>query len=109
MVLKTLVELAGIASEASLLVFDYMDADAFDPARAGKRIRLMQNIARMVGEPMKTGFDPRALSGDLERVGLLLLENLGPAEIEALYFQNRGDEYHAFEHVHFAKAMIKTA
>jgi hypothetical protein len=36
----------------------------------------------------------------------LLEENLSPVEIEARYFQGRYDQYHAFEHVHFARAVV---
>jgi hypothetical protein len=56
---------------------------------------------------MKTGFAPELLSGDLERIGLRLQENLSPVDIEALYFHNRADAYHACEHVYFAKASVK--
>jgi methyltransferase (TIGR00027 family) len=105
-VFATLRAIADLAPEGSQVVFDYMDADAFEPEKAGKRVRLMQNIASMVGEPMKSGFDPQTLAGDLESLGFRLVENLGPEEIEARYFQNRTDHYHAFEHVHFARATI---
>jgi hypothetical protein len=36
----------------------------------------------------------------------LLEENLSPVEIEARYFQGRYDQYHAFERVHFARAVV---
>ena len=66
----------------------------------------MQAIARQVGEPMQAGFDPIELAAELDRAGFRLEEDLGPAEIENRYFQHRADEYHAFEHVHFARATV---
>ncbi|HTP08443.1 MAG TPA: SAM-dependent methyltransferase [Anaerolineae bacterium] len=105
-VLETLREVAASATAGSEIVFDYMEADAFVPERAARRIQLMQTIARQVGEPMQSGFDPRALAAELDRVGFQLAEDLDPAAIEARYFPNRSDEYHAFEQVHFARAMI---
>jgi methyltransferase (TIGR00027 family) len=105
-ILATLRAVAAMAPAGSTLVFDYMDADAFRPERAAKRIQLMQSIARQVGEPMQTGFDPATLAEELNHAGLRLKEDLGPAEIEARYFQQRTDEYHAFEHVHFARAVV---
>lgn len=102
----TLRSLAGLAPRGSALVFDYIDADAFLPAKAGPRIRLMQSIAAQVGEPIKTGFDPAGLAGELRAAGFELLENLSPAQIEARYFQGRADRYHAFEHFHFARAAV---
>jgi methyltransferase (TIGR00027 family) len=107
-VFATLQAIAGIAARGSAIVFDYMDADAFIPERAGKRIQLMQWIAGQVGEPMKAGFDPQTLAIDLAGQGFHLEENLAPAEIEQRYFQGRADRYHAFEHVHFARAVLYT-
>ncbi len=105
-VLAALQAIAGLAAPGSQVVFDYMDALAFSPESAGKRIQRMQGIAKMVGEPMQTGFDPLSLGGELQDCGLRLAENLGPDQIEARYFQNRSDGYHAFEQVHFARAIV---
>ena len=110
-VFDTLQGIASIAARGSTLVFDYMDADAFIPEKAGKRVQMMQWMAGQVGEPMKAGFDPLALAADLGRLGLRLEENLDPAAIEARYFlgpegRGRSDRYHAFEHVHFARAVV---
>ncbi len=106
-VFDTLRDVAAVAPHGSVIVVDYLDTDAFNPQRAAKRIQLMQTIARQVGEPMQAGFDPGELAADLDRLGFRLEENLGPAEIEARYFRQRVDEYHAFEHVHFARATIR--
>jgi len=105
-IVETLRAVAALAPAGSTLVFDYMEAEAFVPERAAPRIQLLQSIARQVGEPMLTGFDPATLAEDLYRAGLRLEEDLGPDEIEARYFQPRMDEYHAFEHVHFARAVV---
>lgn len=56
---------------------------------------------------MKTGFIPSSLAGDLEPLGLDLLENLSPADIQERYFRERKDGYYASEHVHFALAVLK--
>jgi methyltransferase (TIGR00027 family) len=105
-VFATLRAIAGVSPKGSSVVFDYMDTAAFDPARADRRVQLMQGIARQVGEPMKAGFDPQSLGRELSKLGLTLVENLGPAEIEARYFQGRADRLHAFPHVHFAKVVV---
>ncbi len=102
----TLHEVAAIATPGSEIVFDYLDAEAFIPERAARRVQLLQAIARQVGEPMQSGFDPNELAAGLERAGFRLAEDLDPAAIEARYFQHRTDEYHAFEHVHFARAVV---
>ncbi len=105
-VFEMLRDIAAVALPGSVIVFDYMDADAFNPQRAAKRIQLMQTIARQVGEPMQAGFDPLELAAELDRAGFRLEEDLDPAAIEARYFQHRTDEYHAFEQVHFARAVV---
>lgn len=103
-VFTTLRAIARVAAPGSLVVFDYMDMDAFDPLKASKRMRVMQSIASRAGEPMEAGFEPRNLPGELQLLGLHLQEDLGPAEIEQRYFRNRKDGYHAFDHVHLAAA-----
>ncbi|CAG0973268.1 Putative S-adenosyl-L-methionine-dependent methyltransferase [Anaerolineae bacterium] len=105
-IFDTLCDVAALAPAGSSILFDYMDADAFIPERAARRIQLMQTIAGQVGEPMQTGFDPSTLAADLQQAGLRLEEDLGPAEIDARYFRGRTDEYHAFEHAHFARAVV---
>ncbi len=52
------------------------------------------------------GFDPSTLSADLAKLGVQLTEDLGPGEIQERYFGGRMDGYHAFEQVHFARAMV---
>jgi methyltransferase (TIGR00027 family) len=98
---------ADISAPGSIIVFDYFDLDAFDPDKAGKRVRKMQEMVRNAGEPMKTGFDPAKVVENMDLVGLELLEDLRPAEIEERYFKGRDDGYHAYEHVHFAMAQVK--
>jgi O-methyltransferase involved in polyketide biosynthesis len=104
-VLSTLRVLRAIASPGSTIVFDYMDADAFMPEKVARRTALMHAIVRQAGEPMKAGFDPQTLAGELLPLRLKLCENLDPAEIEARYFQGRTDRLHAFEHVHIARVV----
>ncbi|MCL4395516.1 MAG: class I SAM-dependent methyltransferase [Chloroflexi bacterium] len=101
----TLRAIAGLAPAGSPIIFDYHDKDAFDPQRAGKIVRRVQDIVRNVGEPMKTGFDPATLADELAGVGWKLTEDWGPDEIQARYFSDRADGYHAFEQTHIAQAV----
>jgi hypothetical protein len=66
----------------------------------------MQEAARRGGEPMKEGLDPLALPVDLAKAGLVLREDLAPADIQARYFDGRTDGYYAFEHVHLARSVV---
>lgn len=102
----TLRAIADVAAAGSSIIFDYLDQAAFDPRCAGERVQKMITIAGRAGEPMQSGFDPALLSGELAACGLRLNEDLGPEAIEARYFAQRTDGYHAFEQVHFARATV---
>lgn len=91
-------QLAQLAAPGSLLVFDFLDPQAFDAPEG--RIRTLQRFAERMGEPMLTGFSPDALASLAP--GWTLAECLDPAAIQARYFGGRRDAYRAFEHVHFA-------
>ena len=105
-VFDTLREIASNAAPGSIIVFDYMDEDAFVPEKTAKRVQMIQSMAATLGEPMKAGFNPSTLGAELAPLGWRLDENLSPAEIEARYFQGRQDQYHAIEHIHFARAVV---
>lgn len=106
-VFATLRSLADVAPTGSMVIFDYLDTDAFDPEKVAPRVLAMQQGAQQVGEPMKSGFDPDGLAAELAGLGLHLQENLSPAYIEERYFTGRTDNYHAFEHFNFACAVVK--
>lgn len=105
--LDTLQNIAGMAPAGSIIIFDYMDVDAFIPERTEKSIQLMQEVVRRAGEPIKTGFDPKTLAEELANVKLRLHEDLEPSAIETLYFKGRTDGYHAKAHIHFAQAVVE--
>jgi len=106
-VFATLRTIADIAPAGSTVVFDYLDTDAFVPGRAAKRIKVLMERVRQLGESMKAGFDPSTLAADLSRLGLRLREDLIPTDIEERYFQGRTDGYHAYKHTHFAWAVVE--
>jgi methyltransferase (TIGR00027 family) len=100
--------MAKIAPAGSTVVFDYLDADAFVPGRAARRIQDAIAYTQRCGEPMKTGLDPSRLAADLVPLGLRLRENLNPADIERRYFEVRTDGYHAYDHAHVARAVVES-
>jgi O-methyltransferase involved in polyketide biosynthesis len=99
--------MAALAPAGSEVIFDYLDDEAFIPERTASRVARMQEATRRAGEPIITGFDPTALAGRLEQVGWRLTENLSPADLEARFFAGRTDGFHAFEHIHLARAQVK--
>lgn len=106
-VFATLRSFADIAPKGSAIVFDYMDTDAFDPEKAAMRIKMSIEKTREWGEPLITGLDPSSLAEGLARMGIRLHEDLGPADVQELYFRGRTDGYYACEHVHYAWAVVE--
>lgn len=104
-VFATLQSIVNVAPNGSIIVFDYIDLDAFNPEKP-TRIQKRLKFLRGIGEPIITGFDPLTLSDDLANLGLHLYENLDSTDIERLYFRDYADEYHAAKHGHFAYAII---
>lgn len=106
-VFTTLRAFADIATAGSTVIFDYMDTDVFVPERAAKRMQMSLEKCREWGEPLITGLDPSTLAADLAPIGLRLLEDLSPSDVQGRYFQGRTDGYYACEHVHFARAVVE--
>jgi methyltransferase (TIGR00027 family) len=104
-VMGTFQQLAGLAPRESRIVFDYLDAEAFT-AGAPEELQLTQRVVKRLGEPMKTGFDPKELGTILIGRGWRLVEDLSPAAIEERFFQGRSDRYHAKPLIHFASAVL---
>ena len=102
----TLRALAAHAGSGSAVVFDYFDAEAFDPEKAHPRMRAMQALVRNCGEPMRTGFDPGGLAEGLEAAGFRLVEDLGPEALDGRYFQGRADGLRPYAHVRLARAVV---
>lgn len=97
----------AMSGPPNVVIFDYLDTDAFAPEKAAPRVQGGIRLAQHAGEPMKTGFDPSMLAADIKRLGLRIQDNLSPADIEELYFQGRTDGYYACEHVHIVRAVIE--
>lgn len=106
-ILDTLAALARISPPGSLVVFDYLQPNTAANPKEAARLKVIGDSLKALGEPLKTEFAPASLSSDLDRVGLRLLEDLAPPEIQKRYFHGRTDGYHASEHIHFALAAVK--
>lgn len=106
-VFATLRAIGQVAPPGSVIVFDYMDADTFSPGKATKRVQMMLEGVRRLGEPMICGFDPSRLGMELSRLGLRLEENLSPSGIQERYFRKRKDGYYATEQAHIACAVVE--
>lgn len=106
-VFKTLRSITVIAPKGSVVIFDYLDSDAFIPEKSSPKMQKKQELFQKFGEKMITGFNPSTLEEDIASLGLSLHENLSPEDIEKLYFQGRKDGHHAAEHGHIAYAIVQ--
>lgn len=106
-VFATLSSIAKFSSIGSIVVFDYFDTDLFIPEKAAPRVQGMMRSVQKLGEPILSGFDPTTFSIDLHSIGLRLQKNLSPSDIQELYFKGRTDGYYAYEHTHFAWAVVE--
>jgi methyltransferase (TIGR00027 family) len=103
---KLLATVSEMAPNGSSFIFDYLDETAFNEKQASKRLLQMRQITVQTGEPIITGFDPWELDMELQDCNMLLYENLSPENIEELYFADRQDGLHAFDHFHFAHLVV---
>ncbi len=106
-ILATLSAVAKISPTGSLIVFDYLDSDAYAAGRASGRTQALMDSLQSLGEPLQGGFDPSTLDSDLARVGLDLQENLAPSDIGLRCFKGRTDGYRASQFTHFALAAVQ--
>lgn len=98
--------ISQVASKGSMIVFDYLDSDAFIPEKTSPRIHHMLAAVKEAGEPMLSGFDPLKLANELKQYGVHVREDMGPVEIQQRYFLGRTDDYRASEYVHYACAVV---
>lgn len=103
-ILSTIKAIRRLSSSGSEIVFDYYDKSAFDPDKVSNRIKYIMKNTETIGETIITGFDPSKLSMELALLGLRLLNNFGPEEIQQKYFKECNEGYAASEHVNLAHA-----
>jgi methyltransferase (TIGR00027 family) len=95
-----------LAAPRSHLVLDYLDRDASDPNEASRPMKALAGHVHGIGEPFRGVLDPEDSRQELTAAGFRQVEDLGPGEIEARYFQGRRDGHHATEHAHLTWAVV---
>jgi O-methyltransferase involved in polyketide biosynthesis len=75
----------------SAVTFDYaVDPETLSPIGRVAFERLAERVAA-AGEPFRLFFTPQNLEGELRRAGFQRIEQVGSAELNELYFNNRAD------------------
>jgi methyltransferase (TIGR00027 family) len=91
-VTATLKYVASALPEGSAIVFDYvvpLASVGLVPRLAARALLLRLAAA---GEPWQAFFDPALLDAQLRALGFAHTEDLGPDELNARFFRDRGDE-----------------
>jgi methyltransferase (TIGR00027 family) len=105
-VMTTLGAIAQVAPNGSVVVFDYLDTQAQPKGQDDPRRQALKERVRSVGEPMRSGLHAGQLAEDLAGLGLRLLEDLAPADLERLYLAGRADGYRFSQNLHLARAEV---
>jgi methyltransferase (TIGR00027 family) len=103
---ETLRSIRRAAASGSELVFDYGDTASRRPENRSAGLRSVHEMTEGMGEPLISGFDPAELGSELSRFGFELIEDLGPKEQEARFFEGQADGLHAAEFIHVARARV---
>ena len=99
-VFATLRSIVEIAPADSVVVFNYLDIEAFNELNTDSNMKELMAMTQRVGEPMITGFAPKDMPANLEKIGLRLLEDLNSDAIRQRYSQ--GNKY-----AHFVQAIVE--
>ena len=103
----TLRSITEIAPTGSMVVFDYLDTDAFIPEKISPQMREFKDFLLKIEEPIITGFNPATLAEEFACLGFRLHENLSPQDIKECYMKGHMDGYHVQENGHFACAVVE--
>lgn len=106
-VYKTFDNISKVAPSGSMIVFDYFSIDEFNEETSSTDLQKKEQMMNKIGEPMKTGFDPTNMKQEMAKLGLNLLENLSPMDIEKRYMTGLNGNLKAHKNVYFALAVVK--
>ena len=69
------------------------------------RIQFLLQRVRQFGEPIVSGLDPATLDSELSDIGLRLIEDVGPEQVQTR-FLDQGDGFQSTEYWHLARSVI---
>lgn len=102
----TTLQFVGSLPPGSGIVFDYsISPSLLSPAAREVYEKLAQRVA-LAGEPFRSSFDPASLAGRLGSMGFGQVEDLGPADLNARYFEGRPDKLRTGGFTHVMNARV---
>ncbi len=88
------------------IVFDYMILPSLLSPISRKAFDELARRVALAGEPFQTFFDPLSLETTLKAMGFGRIEDVGPEEMNARYFDGRTDELRVGGAAHMMKAQV---
>jgi methyltransferase (TIGR00027 family) len=88
------------------IVFDYMISPSLLNATARQAYDNLAHRVALAGEPFQTFFDPSSLKSSLSAMGFGQIDDLGPEELNARYFQGRLDQLRVGSLSHVMNACV---
>src|SRR5690606_12305871 len=82
---------------AAHLVFDYLEAGAMEAYADRESVRSNVERVSKLGEPVRGALSKDTLPGAMRSLGFELIQDIGPDEVESMYFNSRSDGLHASE------------
>jgi methyltransferase (TIGR00027 family) len=104
-VMATLRFIASAPRESGI-VFDYMISPSLLSADQRARFDALARRVGSAGEPWQAFFDPEVLTRDLRAIGFRRVEDMGPEEINAKYFNDRKDRLRVGSLSHLMNAQV---
>jgi methyltransferase (TIGR00027 family) len=88
------------------IVFDYTISPSLLNPRARLAFDRLAHRVALAGEPFQTFFDPSVLKSSLKAMGFGQVEDLGPADMNARYFEGRADRLRVGGFTHVMNARV---
>jgi methyltransferase (TIGR00027 family) len=91
----TLRSIGASAAPGGEVIFDYLDARAMETFGDVEGVRSNIEHVRRLGEPVRSAMDAQSVSEDMGRLGFEVVRDLGPDQLDGLYFSGRLDDLRA--------------
>jgi methyltransferase (TIGR00027 family) len=104
--INTMKHISSSTSPGSEIIFDYVIPPSSQRFLLRLVFRLLSNKVRSFGEPWKTFYDPNSLIRDVKAMGFTQVEDIGPDEINARFFNDRADKLMVGTLGHLMKAQV---
>jgi methyltransferase (TIGR00027 family) len=101
----TLKDVAALAA-GTVIIFEYEVSESLLDAEGQRLEAATRAFATARGEPWLSLFDPSILWAQVQTLGFVAIEDIGPAAVNARYFAGRRDGLGVYPFAHLMKAQV---